>query len=86
MFLVFVYCCVRFFREIIFGEVIFLRTPQPANPRPHDFFSQKIIKIEVPRPRDHAHRVERKKLILETGGKFPVGVIKVGFVEKQVFG
>ena len=44
------------------------------------------IKIEVPRPRDYAHRVERKKLIQITGVQIAVGVLKVGFVKKQGFG
>ena len=47
---------------------------------------KKLIKIEVPRPRDYAHRVERKQLLFETGLKIAVGVLKVGFLEKQVFG
>ena len=46
----------------------------------------KIIKIEVPRPRDYARRVERKQLFFETGLKIAVGVLKVGFVKKQVLG
>ena len=46
----------------------------------------KIIKIEVPRPWDYAHRVERKQVFFETGLKIAVGVLKVGFVKKQVVG
>ena len=46
-------------------------------------FSQKSPKYEVPRPRDYAHRVERKKLIQITGVKIAVGVLKVCFVKKQ---
>ena len=69
---------------------VFSAFPLPANPRPHANFRMpifaKIIKIEVPRPRDYAHRVERKQFCFETGLKIAVGVLKVGFVKKQGFG
>ena len=74
-------CCVLCF----FGGSLFFAYPNLRIQGRMPIFA-KIIKIEVPRPRDYAHRVERKKLIQITGVKIAVGVLKVGFVKKQVFG
>ena len=67
---------------VLFGGVVFYAHPNLRIQGRMPIFA-KIIKIEVPRPRDYAHRVERKKLVQITGVKIAVGVLKVGFVKKQ---
>ena len=46
--------------------------------------SPKSSKIEILQPREYAHRVERQTVIKGFGLEVAVGVLKVGFVKKQV--
>ena len=72
MFLVLVSCLARcWLFVVLLRGVIFWAHPNLRIQGRMPIFA-KIIKIEVPRPRDYAHRVERKKLIQITGVKIAV--------------